>query len=161
MLNAVDLIRRSKTKGEKIRSRKRPRRNSAKKAISKSPRRAKRRAKRYKTGIHKSAKCGSLEYRSSYERDYAVLLDNNPEVASYSFESLAIPYEFGKRHRKYIPDFVVTFVSGLVEVHEVKPQAKVGTLRNKAKFKSAHAFCASRSMTFHVITEKIIYRTGR
>lgn len=89
----------------------------------------------YLTGKHYSPKNKKeFTYRSSYELKFFFMLDLNPKVKSYEVESLKIPYrdEHGAS-RNYIPDVIVLYKTGRLEVCEVKPNAMLDNITVKLK----------------------------
>jgi len=124
----------------------------------------------------------NIVYRSSWERSFMNFLDNNPNVLQWGSEIIPIPYRkptTGRIH-KYYPDFWVKYIkkdgSTVQEIIEVKPEkeTKQPTTRgkkkktqlyegitweiNKAKWRSAVAFCNKYNMRFRILTEKEIFK---
>jgi hypothetical protein len=97
----------------------------------------------WSTGQYTSTKTGKIcNYRSSWERELMIMLDNDNRIASWRYEPISIPYVFdGKTHR-YIPDFHVVTVSGNNLLIEVKPSNLSGTEMNSSKRNAAINFCA-------------------
>lgn len=93
--------------------------------------------KTYKGSTVKSKKGGTIQTKSSYETAYVHQLDDNPLVESFQYEAIVLKYRYKKLNRNYVPDFVVRFVDGHTEIHEVKPKALCNNARNKAKFAAA------------------------
>lgn len=90
----------------------------------------KKKKSRFKRGIHLSTKTNKkYKYRSGWELGYMKYLDSNPDVASYDYECLKIPYIYGKKTRNYIPDFIVGNL-----IVELKPAYKTKQKKNMAKF---------------------------
>ena len=110
--------------------------------------------------------------------------DGNPSIVQWSSEEIAIPYisPVDKRMHRYYPDFMLkvkrrdgTTELVLVEIKphretkRPKPQKKSGRpqkrvlkehatwLVNQAKWRAAHEWCASRKITFKVMTENELY----
>lgn len=116
-------------------------------------------------------------YRSSWELNYMMKLDHDPNVLKWSSEELAIPYRSpidGKTHR-YFVDFLVcrkTPTGTMTELIEIKPSGQTkapnqGRKRratfinevyrfgvNDAKWKAAKIFCENRGWKFRIVTEK-------
>ncbi len=85
---------------------------------------------RYKKGTHFSPKANKkFKYRSGWELKYMQYLDANPDVESYDYECLKIPYLYRKKTRQYSPDFIIGNV-----IVEIKPAYKLTVKRNIAKF---------------------------
>lgn len=81
-------------------------------------------------------------------------LDADDLVATWSRCSHRIEYVSpdGKA-RRYVPDLIVTSVSGATRIEEVKPSALVDTPLNQAKFAACRAFCEAQGWTFLIVTE--------
>lgn len=97
-----------------------------------------------------------MNYRSGWELQFAQWLDASPQVKSFRYEPYVIEYISNQRtlrHRKYWPDFEVTYVDGRVELIEIKPKRKLTQITNIKKFAAAHAFCQTRNLSFKVVTE--------
>jgi hypothetical protein len=123
---------------------------------------------RYHTGIHESIKItngGRMKYRSGWEQEVAIFLDNNEKVLSYYYEGLIIPYisniKTGKK-RNYFPDFLVKLSDGTELLIEVKRGDKVASPIVIKKSQAARAWCDyqervnSRKITFVLWTNQII-----
>ncbi len=124
-----------------------------------------------------------ITFRSSWEKDFMVFLDNNTEVKRWGSEIVSIPYvkpTTGRVH-KYYPDFYVEYTNRrtgklVQDLIEVKPekQIKKPTTRGKskktqlyealtwsinmAKWKSAKLFCDKYGFNWKVLSEKDIFR---
>lgn len=120
---------------------------------------ARRRRKRkghYHRGTYESTKGGACSYRSGWELSYIKHLDGDPEVASFEYEGLKIPYVSNVRSgrtRNYIPDFLVTYVSGDRKLVEVKPKKRLSQPKVQKKLKAAQAWCQAHDVTLVVLTE--------
>lgn len=97
-----------------------------------------RRKRRYKTGVHHSPKCLTpIHYRSGWEETVCKALDANPDVLSYEYESLHIPYLMAGKPHTYTPDFLVTYKDGRNIVVEVKRADKLTNRKVIAKATAA------------------------
>jgi hypothetical protein len=98
-------------------------------------------------------------YRSSYERDYFNILENDNNILYYKYEKLKIPYFYKDKWKNYIPDFIIYYKNGDIEIHEVKPLRLI-EISNKIKIKAQYAieYCNIHNMVYKFITEKEIYR---
>jgi hypothetical protein len=126
----------------------------------------------------------NIIYRSLWERNLMVYLDNHPQVLQWASEEFFIPYKspMDNRVHRYFPDFWVKkqTANGIeVVVIEVKPyaQTKVPDINkknatptgrisrrylrevatygiNEAKWKAAVEYCKDRNWKFEIITEK-------
>ncbi|AIT14445.1 Uncharacterised protein [Escherichia coli] len=98
-------------------------------------------------------------YRSSWEKDIMISLDNNPAVIEWSIEPFSIPYVSpidGQVHQ-YWPDFYVLYIGADGKQHaqvlEVKPykqchmelakskKEKIAVAINQSKWAYAMEFC--------------------
>lgn len=117
------------------------------------------RKSRYKTGFHFSLKCKNpnniLQYRSGWEKIFAVSLDMDPNVISYEYETLKIPYiksvKTGKQ-RWYIPDFIVTYVTGPRMIVEIKNTSVVNNSTVQKKAKAADAWAKRNNYQYVMLT---------
>lgn len=118
----------------------------------------KRKKRAYHRGQHESAKLiGEANYRSGWELKYMQWLDEDVDVVSYEYEPFTIEYisnKKTKRIRKYIPDLLVTRVSGSQELIEIKPTNKLQKRLIQKKHSVARDWCESRGdIEFKVVTE--------
>lgn len=115
-------------------------------------------------------------YRSSWEKDIMVSLDNNPAVIEWSVEPFAIPYmcPVDSKMKNYWPDFIVRYITPdgkeKVQLIEVKPlkqchmemaktkKDKLTVLVNQAKWTYAYDFCQKNGIEFKLITERELYK---
>jgi len=82
-----------------------------------------------------------LFYRSHLERDWYKLLEKLSMVKSYKTEPVAIPYVWkGKIHR-YIPDLLIKYMDGSLDLIEIKPEFAWNNLQNKTKWEAAKKWC--------------------
>jgi hypothetical protein len=120
--------------------------------------------------------------RSEWERMFAQWCDVNPNVLSWSSETLTIPYfdPVRKRMRRYYPDFMLKALDKnkkeKVYVVEIKPlkqtlPPKKGNktektkiyeqmtyIVNNAKWKAAEEFCKRQGFIFRIFTEKELFK---
>ncbi len=98
----------------------------------------------------------SEPYDSTWERDYMLVLENDPTVLRWErCRSLRIPYAKVDGSRgTYNPDFIVERTDGTKELHEVKGSHLLGDGETRRKLVAAEEFCRKRGMTFKVITRK-------
>ena len=98
-----------------------------------------------------------ISYRSSWEKRAIELLEDDPDVTSFQFEPMRIPYmrvEGGREHlRNYVPDFLVTYANGQKVLIEVKPECYLDAGVNVAKFAAAREWCEQNAATFRVWTQ--------
>jgi hypothetical protein len=116
---------------------------------------------------------GDITYRSSWEKQVMLWLDNNPDVIAWGSEVNVIPYISkvdGKQHRYYV-DFYIKLKSGKKYLVEIKPkvQTQAPTVEGKtkkrlleetmtyatniSKWEAARAYAESRGAEFLVWTE--------
>ena len=121
------------------------------------PKKKKRKRKgRYQRGIHSSPIAGECKYRSGWEQKYMVYLDDNPEVASWSYEKLVIEYVSNKKTkkiRKYYPDFQIEYKDGRKVVVEIKPSRKLQQATVVKKIRAAKEWCTEHDMVYKILTE--------
>lgn len=86
---------------------------------------------------------------------YAVHLDNDPNVLSYSYETLKISYvsnvKTGKL-RNYKPDFIVER-QGLITIVEIKPTRFLTKRAIIKKLMAGREYAAAHGMAYEVLTE--------
>jgi hypothetical protein len=121
------------------------------------PKKKKRKRKgRYQRGIHSSPIAGECKYRSGWEQKYMVYLDDNPDVASWSYEKLVIEYVSNKKTkkiRKYYPDFQIEYKDGRKVVVEIKPSRKLQQATVVKKIRAAKEWCTEHDMVYKILTE--------
>ena len=113
-----------------------------------------RRKRRYKTGLHKSPKCPEeFKYRSGWELDVAVVFDNDPNVISYEYEKISIPYVSNlktKKIRIYYPDFLVTYANGTKSIIEVKRDDRITASKTVKKADACRKWAEQKSITYQI-----------
>lgn len=96
----------------------------------------------WSVGEYTSAKTGeTIFYRSSWELEYAKILDADTTVATWQYEPLAIEYIYKSKVKRYLPDFLVCYTDGTKELVEVKPKELVTNDVNQAKRNAAIKVC--------------------
>jgi len=117
----------------------------------------------YHTGVHVSTKTGQeCKYRSGWELLYMQYLDVDPNVISYEYEKMFIPYLSNKKTgklRKYYPDFYVVRKDGNFLI-EIKPSKRVSQAKVKKKLDAALIWCSEHSVTLEIITERELKLLG-
>jgi hypothetical protein len=96
----------------------------------------------------------SLRYRSLWEKSAYELLESMDEVASYEPEPFSIDYKFEGRTHRYVPDILVQYKSGRVELVEIRPSWRLQQPKERAKFEAARKFCAEWGVPFRVWNDK-------
>ena len=90
-------------------------------------------------------------------------LDSSPDVATWAYESVIIPYVSNKKTgklRNYHPDFLVTYADGHVELIEVKPSKRVHQVKVAKKLLAAGDWARTHGVTLVVITEVELKQLG-
>lgn len=113
--------------------------------------------------------------RSSWERVFATLCDNNPAIVQWASEPFMIPYRnpFTGKNTIYVPDFLIIYMDKKGKKHgeviEIKPKKEssmtyarskrdvAATILNQAKWKVATVWCKAHGYKFRVITEDMIF----
>ena len=118
-------------------------------------------------------------YRSSWEHAFMQFCDKHTSVVKWASESVRIPYKHpltGKQ-TNYVPDFLVQYqdkrgklVTELVEITPKKQRKIESTNANRAtretvainhaKWDQAMRWCKANGITFRVVTEEDIFRSG-
>lgn len=122
----------------------------------------------------------NVTFRSLWERNVMIWLDENPNVVEWGSEEIHFHYEhpITGKSAKYYPDFIVKMNDGLMRVIEVKPQKEVDKpkepkrktktyinevstwLVNQEKWKIAKHFCSKANISFEVWTEHTLNEIG-
>lgn len=104
-------------------------------------------------GTHLTKDGRSFFYKSGWELALMKWLDTNPDVVSWDYECIRIPYYYDDHKRWYVPDFIVTLQNGHREMWEVKPKEFVGTEKNVLKEISGREWCQANNVSnFCVLT---------
>lgn len=118
----------------------------------------------YHTGVHASPKTGlTCKYRSGWESSYMQYLDASPDVITWAYESIVIPYVSNKKTgklRNYHPDFLVTYADGHIELVEVKPARRVHQVKVAKKLLAAGDWARAHGVALVVITEVELKQLG-
>lgn len=120
-------------------------------------------------------------FRSSWELNFMMFADANPNVLQWASESIRIPYRnpLTGKQSIYVPDFFIVYQdkdgNQKAELIEVKPLAqsrlseggsvgKAGArlratvLVNLAKWQAAEIYCRKAKIQFRVITEMDMFK---
>lgn len=99
-----------------------------------------------------------LRYKSGHEWAYIIELELNSKVSSYSWEFIKVPYTLpdGSYHN-YLPDVLVYYTDGRIELQEIKPYNLLNDPTVQAKASAAIKYCKERGWTYRFITEDDIY----
>lgn len=101
----------------------------------------------YSTKMNKN-----FNYRSSWEKAYMEILDNDDNIIFWDYEPFSIPYKLNEKQKRYIPDFIITLNDNSKKLIEIKPKALTETKINKAKFEAAIKYCEENQITFEIVS---------
>lgn len=120
-------------------------------------------------------------YRSGWEHNFMVFLDNHPSITGWASEPFSVPYydTITGKTKNYWPDFFVSYVDAsgktMNEVVEIKPasQSNFATpgkrrtkssmlleatiTRNHCKWASCKLWCEQRGYAFRILTENQLF----
>jgi hypothetical protein len=91
---------------------------------------------------------------SGIERDYAHLLNYDPQVVWYEEQPIKITYIFEQKKRSYTPDFAVHWRQGLPSLVECKPASRLNDPENLQKWTAARLWCDLHGYTFLLVTDE-------
>ena len=115
----------------------------------------------YISGLFSSKKSrGKLRYRSSYEKYFMMLLEEDDNVLSFVSEPLGIRYvDAEKNQRTYIPDILILYADGSTELVEIKPKRmlKANNVRRKAAAAQRFLMKFHPETRFRFVTEDDIF----
>jgi hypothetical protein len=104
-------------------------------------------------GYYLSSKTGKKHYyRSSWELRHMQNMDMDIAIASYETEPFSLEYEWNGKIKRYIPDFLVRYTNGHLELHEVGVQKLKDEDQSKAKRFAAEQWCKDKGAVFRMIT---------
>ena len=119
----------------------------------------------YKSGMYKSVKNRSyMKYRSAYEYAFFEQLESNPNVIKYLSEPIEIRYvDVDLKKRTYIPDVLVLYKDGRMELCEVKPTIMLRDPKVQLKAKAAIRKIKStgKNMSFRFVTENDLFKSNK
>jgi hypothetical protein len=100
-------------------------------------------------------------FESALERDFALLLENSPDVYFFEEQPLTIEYFFEGKTRVYTPDFFVQFKDETVIkpwLCEIKFKSELRKKFSKLKprFRAAQEYCQNENWDFKIFTEENI-----
>ena len=117
--------------------------------------------KKYRAGKYFSTKAGrTVEYRSLYEYAFYKGMDSDHDVIKYIVEPMKIPYSDNSGlRRNYIPDVLVLYADGRIELCEIKPSSATKALNVQLKARAAVAYLKDNKINakYRFITEKEIF----
>ena len=117
-----------------------------------------------------------VRFLSSWERNFCVNCDTNPNIIQWGSEPFKIQYwnPIKNRVANYFPDFIIKYRDArgevITEVIEIKPMKqsvtsksmstydKLSLIVNHAKWQAAVAVCESHNIRFRVVTEQDLFR---
>lgn len=90
----------------------------------------------------------------SGERKLTLGFDRDPTVKDYKSQPIRIPFEDseGKKHT-YVPDFMVWYVDGSIEIHEVTRSERRLLPNAQRREEAAREHCAKKGWNYVVHTE--------
>jgi phosphopantothenoylcysteine synthetase/decarboxylase len=105
----------------------------------------------------------TFTYRSSYELKFFLDLESNKKVNSYISEAMYIPYiDSTGVQRTYIPDLLVLYMDGTMEVLEIKPKAMVKDADVQKKAAACRNYLLKNykdeKIRYKFITEKDLFK---
>lgn len=89
----------------------------------------------------------TYNYRSSWELELMMLLDEDDGVTLWKYEPLSVPYQIEGVTRRYIPDFYILYRERDFLV-EVKPASLSDTKTNAEKRKAALELCEKNGWSY-------------
>lgn len=115
----------------------------------------------HKKGHYTSTKTEQTHFfRSSWEEMLMQHFDADDTVATWDYESFRISYDYDNHKRWYVPDFLVTYTTGLKYLIEVKPYEFVESGRVRLKSQAGEKWCAENGATFLVVTKAVMKLMG-
>lgn len=112
---------------------------------------------RFKQGTYQSEKTKrTVNFRSGLELKFYEKLEKNPNVKDYRVENVNIEYFFEGSKHTYIPDVLVEYADGKIEMWEIKPKSQTKWPKNIAKWTAANSYCRKRNWEFIVVTENAL-----
>jgi len=115
--------------------------------------------------VHSSKNTTSLDFESSLERDYLLLLEFDVNVERFVEQPIEIAFEHDAKIRHYTPDVLVyyredldvaqNFPPTLIEI-KYRKDIKKNWLELKPKFRAALNYAHSKGWNFKILTEKEI-----
>jgi len=117
----------------------------------------KNRKHKFKQGSYISQKTNrTVQFRSGLELKLYQKLEKNLNVRDYRVENIMIEYFFDGRSHNYIPDVLVEYTNGKIELWEIKPKSQTKWPKNIAKWTAANIYCKKRNWEFIVVTENAL-----
>lgn len=117
--------------------------------------------------IHKSEKCknsyNTIRLKSSFEKTACIILDNDPDCISYTYEPIQIKYKCSQETNKiYIPDFIAEYSNNIIKLLEIKPIIIMQNYKdNLIKQEAAIEYCKEIGYIYEFWNEKTMNIEGR
>jgi hypothetical protein len=102
-------------------------------------------------------KGGKILTKSTWEKTFALILDEDKNVLNFQYEPLAIRYNYKGGKRNYYPDFLVRMKNGDIFLYEIKPKNLVNLSKNKPKAAAGRRFCRKMGWEYAIITEEKLF----
>ena len=112
---------------------------------------------KWKKEIIQTKKGGKIHVKSSWEKKFALKLDEDKNVLNFQYEPICIRYNYKGRKRNYYPDFLVRMKDGDILIYEVKPKKLMNYGKNKPKAASGRRFCKKMGWEYKIITEDVLF----
>jgi hypothetical protein len=120
-------------------------------------------------------------FRSGWEQNFMIFLDNHPSVTGWASEPFSVPYYdmISGKQKNYWPDFFLSYKDKdgktINEIVEIKPKAQsvklspdkkrtkssklleATIIRNQCKWASCKKWCEERGYLFRVLTEEQLF----
>lgn len=102
-------------------------------------------------------KGGRILTKSTWEKTFALSLDEDKSVLNFQYEPIAIRYNYKGGKKNYYPDFLVKMKDGTIFLYEIKPKKFVNYGKNKPKADAGRKFCRKMGWTYEIITEDRLF----
>jgi hypothetical protein len=112
---------------------------------------------KWKKETMQTKKGGKIHVKSSWEKKFAELLDEDTNVLNFQYEPICLRYNYNGRQRNYYPDFLVRLKTGQIVIYEIKPENLVNYGKNKPKAASGRRFCRKMGWEYKIVTEKVLF----
>lgn len=95
-----------------------------------------------------------LWYSSSYELKAYKILEDSVFAKNYDRCHFSIPYIFENKNKRYIPDILVEYITGIKEIIEIKPKQLLHIDKNPSKFKVLKEYSKKQKVKYSIWTEQ-------
>ena len=108
----------------------------------------------------------NFPYKSSYELAYLHQLEVDNEVHQYIYEPFSLYYtDIDNKKRTYLPDFMVLYCDGRVEITEIKPQVMLKDFNVQSKAKACREYISTTfkdvNMAYRFVTERDLFANDK